>query len=168
MQVKAFDKAGNVTVGTVEIYIDTTPPVLPAGFEVISGIGRVIINWQDLHGEIVGYRITRTPAFASGSTVDLTRTSDTTDLNQYIDTEVTSGSSYTYTLQALDHGGNYSQATQPATATVGIAAQAVDQNGGSVKFDTCIITLPQGTLTDSSTVVIKQGIRRRIINMPPG
>jgi RHS repeat-associated protein len=157
VQVKAFDKAGNVTLGMVEIYIDTTPPVVPAGFEVISSIGRVIINWQDPQGEVVGYRVNRTPAFSGGSSVNLTRTSDTALLNQYIDQDVTPGVSYIYTLQALDHGGNYSQSTQPIAATVGIASKAVDTNGGTVKFDTCTITLPSGTLTDSYTVVIKQG-----------
>ncbi len=156
VQVKAVDKAGNYTTGEVKVFIDTVAPAAPSGFEVIPGIGRVIINWTDPQGEIVAYRITRTPAFSSGSYIDMARSSGTSALAQYIDGDVTDGAIYNYSLQALDHGGNYSVATTAMAVTVGLVAQNVDKNGGTVKFDNCQLNLAENSISIAGQIVIKQ------------
>ena len=156
IHVKAFDKAGNSTTGDVKVAIDTVPPAIPAGYEVISGIGRVIINWQDPKGEIVGYRITRNPVFSDGAFKDLSRDSETIALNQFIDYDVTSGAKYTYTLKALDHAGNYSPATEAVTVTVGVTSQQISSEGGTVKFDNCVLTLDEGAITKQGQIIVKQ------------
>jgi RHS repeat-associated protein len=157
VQVKAVDRAGNSTIGEVKVYIDTAPPTTPANFEAIPGIGRVILNWEDNGGEVKGYRITRgTPFSGGGSYVELFRASDNQEVAQYVDNDVTSGSSYTYTVQAIDRAGNYSAATVKLTAAAGKTTQTIDNQGGTVKFDDCTLTLPAGAITTSGQVVMKK------------
>ena len=154
--VTAFDKAGNSTAGSVPVYIATVPPAVPAGFQVVSGIAQAIINWQDPMGLIAGYQITRTPAFTGGSPVILTRASNTSVLDQYLDQNVTPGTSYTYTLQAFDYANNYSQATAAQTVTVGIAAQNLNPIGTTtVQFDCVSVTIPPDALSTSGQVVVQ-------------
>lgn len=183
VQVKAVDKAGNETIGEVKVYIDTTPPEIPQDFEVISGINRVILKWrsadpraddlqgedpqeddpesdnpqdQDLRSEVVGYRINRTPAFSGGGFRDISHSSDMDELNQFIDQDVTSGTDYTYTLQALDRGGNFSEVTAAIKVTVGIANKSIDTDGGTVKFDACELVFPKKALTGQGRVVVRE------------
>ena len=156
--IKAVDKAGWTTTATTKIYIDTTPPPVPEGFEVIPGIDRVILKWQgeDPQGEIVGYRIKRVPTFPGGEEFELTRESNISDLSRFIDKEVTPGDSYTYTLQARDRAGNYGQATGGLTVTVEAVTKGIDSNGGTVKFDACELIIPKGALEDPSYIRIEE------------
>jgi hypothetical protein len=45
IKVKAIDKAGNVTIGTVKVYIDTTAPGAPANFRPVPGNARMVVKW---------------------------------------------------------------------------------------------------------------------------
>ncbi|TCL54575.1 RHS repeat-associated protein [Hydrogenispora ethanolica] len=158
VRVKAVDRAGNATTAEVKVYIDTTPPAIPAGFEVISGINRAILKWQgeDPRGEIVGYRIKRMPVFAGDSVKELTRASDMSDLSQFVDQEVVAGARYTYAIQARDHGGNYSQDTATITVTVGVNSQTITPDGGTAKFDNCELTVSEGAIPAQSQIVVRQ------------
>ena len=157
VQVKAVDKAGNYTVGEVKIYIDTTAPAIPANFEAVPGIGRVILNWEDDGGEVKGYRITRTTAFSGGgSNREVFRANEETEVAQYVDSDVATGGSYSYTVQAIDRAGNYSAATAKLTAGVGQTTQAMDSQGGTVKFDNCSLEIPAGAVMASGQIVMKK------------
>jgi RHS repeat-associated protein len=156
VQVKAVDKAGNSRLGEVKVYIDTAAPAVPAGFEVIPGIGRVIVNWTDAGGEITGYRITRTPAFSGGGYKELFRESEEHEVAQYSDSDVSLGNSYFYIVQAIDRAENYSPATARLSTAVGGTTQTIDSQGGIAKFDNCILTLPKGAITISGRVVMEQ------------
>ena len=157
VQVKAVDRAGNYTIGEVKVFIDTVAPITPANFEAIPGIGRVILNWEDNGGEVQGYRITRTPAFSGGGSYrEVFRANEETEVAQYADSDVATGGSYSYTVQAIDRAGNYSAATAKLTAGVGQATQAVNNQGGTVKFDNCSLTIPAGAVTASGQIVMKK------------
>jgi RHS repeat-associated protein len=156
VQVKAVDKAGNSTIGEVKVYIDTAAPAVPAGFEVIPGIGRVILHWTDDDDQVVGYRITRAPAFSGGGYKELFREHDLDEIARYSDTNVTPGVNYTYTVQAIDRAGNYSAVTARLSAAVGSTTQTVDKEGGIAKFDHCTLALPKGAIADSGRILMQQ------------
>lgn len=157
--VKAFDRAGNVTAESGQIFIDTTPPPVPAQFEAVPGTNTVMLQWQDPAGIIIGYRINRTPAFPEGGYRELVRSSGDSQpnsyINQYLDPDVTPGQAYTYTLQAIDHAENYSVATAPLTATVGIASQSISPTGGTTQFDRCTLNLAPGALGTAGQLVLQ-------------
>ena len=155
IQVKAVDRAGNETCGSdLTVRIDTTLPSAPAGFKVIPGASGIILKWDELPDEVVACRITRTPGFAQGEYLDLARGSGAFD--QYTDPDVTSGQTYMYTLTVLDHAGNYSLPTEQLVVEAGSASQEVGQDGGTVQYDACTITVPAGALAESAKVVVKE------------
>ena len=156
VKVRAVDKAGNETVSEVTVYIDTTEPATPANFEVISGIGRAVLQWSDPKGEINGYRIRRTPGFAEGEYRDIWRSADEY-LNRFIDLEVVADQTYTYTLEAIDRAGNFSSATTAWTVKIGIAVLEVAPSGGTDKFDNCVVTIsPEtGALFATSSLTVQ-------------
>jgi RHS repeat-associated protein len=156
IRVKAVDLAGNYTIGTVTVKIDTLAPAIPAGYEVISGINRVIINWQDPLGEVNGFRLYRTPAYTGTPYRDVLRTTEGVKIEEYIDTEVEPDLQYSYGLAAIDRAGNLSATTAAIAVTVGIAAKPVDSNGGTVKFDLCEIAIDKDAFSESYQVEAQQ------------
>jgi RHS repeat-associated protein len=154
--VKAMDLAGNIRLGTVTVYIDTTPPVAPEEFEVIPGVGRVILKWKDAPEEVAGYRIERTPVFDGESIRELVRSETAPDLSQYIDEAVVDGGSYTYTIIAIDRAGNCSAIATGAAVTVGVAQQPVTAAGATVKFDQMEVALAKDSITVAGTIVIEE------------
>lgn len=151
IQVKAVDKAGNAAEATVTVQIDTMAPAVPEQFEIIPGIGRVIIRWLDAGGEVIGYRIKRTPAFADSEYRTVMRSADLPIIYQYQDREVSGGVQYTYTLQAIDRAGNVGSATTPDTVTAGITVKPMSSAGGTVKFDNCAVTFAANALAAPQT-----------------
>jgi len=85
---------------------DLTPPAPPAGLTVVPGIGRVFLTWnenreQDLAGYLV-YRATKSggdPRRLTERPINRTTFSDET---------VKQGTTYYYTVTAVDKGGNES------------------------------------------------------------
>ena len=153
--VKAVDRAGWATTAHTKIYIDTTPPPVPEGFEVISGIDKAMLEWDDPLGEISGYRIQRLPAFTGGDCVDIKRRKDSV-IDSYVDHNLISGLSYTYTLYAIDRGGNLSAGTVPLTIIVGNVIAPIENDGGIIRFDDCQVEFDKGTLDESSLVMVKK------------
>ena len=153
VQVKAVDRAGNETIGEVKVYIDTVAPSAPADFEVISGIDRADLRWQDPKGEITAYRIKRSPAFLDGSYRVIER-EEAESLDRYLDYEVLPGEKYTYSVQAIDRAGNYGAWTRKITVFVGGVAQNIDTKGGTFKFHDCEITMPNGAIGTSGKLYI--------------
>ena len=114
VNVKAVDRAGNYTIGSVTVDIDTTPPAAPAGFKAVPGDGQIGISWTpNTESDLQNYILSRVPAFAAGSSQILG-----TDVQSYTDTEVQNGTAYTYSITAVDHADNSSAAsTAPAGET---------------------------------------------------
>ncbi|MCL4517169.1 MAG: hypothetical protein M1379_16555, partial [Firmicutes bacterium] len=102
--VRAVDKAGNVTEGQTKICIDTIPPGLPTGLELIPGPDSITAKWQpNPEEDVIHYLLRREPAFSDGTA---TRTITREQGTSYKDLDVTPGSSYAYQLQAVDHAQN--------------------------------------------------------------
>ncbi|NLW46279.1 MAG: hypothetical protein GXY86_02915, partial [Firmicutes bacterium] len=156
VQVKAVDQAGNETIGEVKVYIDTVDPAVPADFEVIPGINRAELRWEDPQGEVKGYRITRTPAFSEGAFKELFRKTDNNPLNNYIDPDLVSGAEYIYSLQAIDRAGNYSFKTIQIKVKAGEVSQEIGTEGGTVKFDNCELVIAEGAVLEQGRIVIKE------------
>lgn len=119
LTVKAFDSSGNrspasnsVTVTTVAIPVDTTPPTNPTGLHVMGtpGSNSVTLMWNpstDASG-IAGYRI------YSGSSVIATVTG--TDTEKLV-TGLTPDTQYTFTVRAIDPSNNESGNSNAVTVT---------------------------------------------------
>ncbi|MBI4552197.1 MAG: fibronectin type III domain-containing protein [Candidatus Latescibacteria bacterium] len=89
--------------------VDATPPSTPTTVVAIPGDGAVRVRWApstDASG-IAGYNLTRNSAAIVSNVQDTT----------YLDVNVTNGTAYSYTVAALDLGGNTGTASA-ATANV--------------------------------------------------
>ena len=114
--VAAVDAAGNVspvsaTATATTTAPDTTPPSQPTGLTAIAASGSVInLSWigsTDNVG-VTGYRVLR-DSVQVGTTTAPTTT--------FADTGLTAGTTYTYTVAAVDAAGNVSPVSAAATAT---------------------------------------------------
>ena len=118
VEVKAVDRAGNITVGTVVIYIDTTPPD-PVYYCPIPGNGKIELRWgANQSPDIVRYEIIRTPAFTNGVVTlevgEISVIHDTLgDIFVFTDSTVEPGGTYSYWLVAIDRAGNRSSPLPP-------------------------------------------------------
>lgn len=111
--VDAFDAAGNHSAASSPVSVTTPsePPTVPTGLtaNVISST-QVDLSWEASTDDlaVAGYTVYRDGlALATLSDVDLS----------YSDTDVLSGVSYSYTVDAFDYDGNRSAMSAPVTAT---------------------------------------------------
>jgi chitodextrinase len=112
--VYAIDAAGNQSSHTVLLtmtFPDTTAPSAPTGLTAVvgaTGSKSIKLTWNAATDNVTvtGYRIYRgTMLIATVSGTTLT----------YTDTGLTSGTTYSYTVVAIDAAGNQSVATAPVT-----------------------------------------------------
>ncbi|HJV98506.1 MAG TPA: galactose oxidase-like domain-containing protein [Arthrobacter sp.] len=138
-QVKAEDAASNLSPPSNEVSGqasgDTTPPTVPAGLTATAGTGQISLAWTASSDNVgvARYNISRNGA----ALTSVTGTS-------YVDSAVTAGTQYTYTVTAQDAAGNVSgdSNTAIASAAAGPKTVTVDR----------IVTRHQGT--NSSTVAV--------------
>lgn len=96
-----------VTTGSTTT-ADTTAPSVPSGLTASAGDGQVGLSWSASTDNVgvTGYRVYR-----NGSLVATTTTTS------YTDTGLTNGTSYSYTVSAIDAAGNASAQSAPVSAT---------------------------------------------------
>jgi hypothetical protein len=95
---------------------DTTAPSVPSGLTAQAvSTSRVELNWRASTDDVAvtSYRIRR-----NGTPIS------TTDTISYADTTATPGSTYSYTVSALDAAGNESAESAPASVTTPTSATA--------------------------------------------
>jgi glycosidase len=110
---------------------DTTAPAAPTGLHVTSsGPTEIDLAW-DANGEpdLFEYEVDRSSA--GGSYIPVGVTANTT----FADTTVTSGTTYTYVVRAIDNAANKSDASASVTATAALRAVHV----------VFTVTVPAGT-----------------------
>ena len=93
---------------------DRTPPAVPRGLAAMPGDGRVTLTWTpNRDDDLARYRIYRSrPGTDPVRIASVTAGTGTT----YVDTEVTNGVVYTYTLTSVDITGNESAPSTPVVA----------------------------------------------------
>jgi chitodextrinase len=114
-QIASFDAAGNSSplsssVVATTLVPDTSPPTTPANVTASSTTPTgATVTWSassDNSGFIAGYRV-----FRNGTLVG------TPSTTQFVDSGLTAGTTYTYTVTAVDASGNVSLPSAPATVT---------------------------------------------------
>ena len=95
---------------------DQTPPAPPAGLTVVPGIGRVFLTWNEsTERDLAGYHVYRA-AKSSGQHERLT--DKPLNRTTFSDEKVRQGTTYFYTITAVDKSGNESsRAREVRTAT---------------------------------------------------
>jgi hypothetical protein len=131
--VAARDAAGNVSPNSpgrsVTIPTDTIPPSVPPGLVATPGANAISLTWvasTDNVG-VTGYAV-----FRNGNRIGTTTTN-----TSYIDSCLSSNTSFTYTISAFDAAGNTS------TQTAGVAATTL-VSGTSSPLALLAASLPHG------------------------
>lgn len=94
---------------------DTIPPLVPTGLSAAAGNETVSLDWNDNgEGDLDGYNVYRSTTSGSGYTLlnaSLLSSSD------YVDNDVTNGTTYYYVVTAVDMDSNESAQSSEASAT---------------------------------------------------
>lgn len=127
---------GPFGVLTITLGADTTAPAAPANLVVTGTTSASISLGWDAHpntdGDLYGFRVYRGPAGGPYTEIALVAGADATS---YIDTTVTTGTTYEYTITAVDDSLNESDNSNLVTAT------AEDR----ITDVTFRVTVPEGT-----------------------
>ncbi len=87
---------------------DVTPPAIPTGLTAEAGDGVVTLDWNDnTEDDFDYYSLSRNGSVIAGVLID----------SAYTDEAVENGSTYSYTVTAVDAGGNESDSSAAAEAT---------------------------------------------------
>jgi hypothetical protein len=87
---------------------DVTPPAVPTGLTAEAGDGVVTLDWNDnTEDDFDYYSLSRNGSVIAGVLID----------SAYTDDAVENGSTYSYTVTAVDAGGNESDSSAAAEAT---------------------------------------------------
>ena len=98
---------GNGAIRAMSPLPDTTAPTPPSAVSAAVGVDRVSLSWSPSTDDtaVDHYVVNRDGALLGG-----------TASTSYIDTTVAAGTTYTYTVQAVDAAGNVSATSIPVTA----------------------------------------------------
>ncbi|MGN9755921.1 PA14 domain-containing protein [Streptomyces sp. SD31] len=115
-EIRAYDKAGNVSTGTADQAVTTAdrtapgvPTITSATGEVTptGGTGGLLVGW-DAVADAATYRVFRA-ASENGTYAEVA----STDQLSYLDTSAVEGTVYYYRVSAVDAAGNESALTEP-------------------------------------------------------
>lgn len=107
---------GYLTTGEAEpVGPDITAPAAPTGLAVVAGAELNTLTWTDpADGDLAGIRVYRSTTSGSGHTLINTVSPG---IEEYVDSELTSGTTYYYVLTAIDEVPNESSATSEESGT---------------------------------------------------
>lgn len=148
--VTAYDKAGNSTIESISLQIDTTPPTAVQNLQVIPGDNQISVSWSaittDLSG-VASYSVKRSPDWSDG-THSLTTTS-------FVDTAAVNGTSYNYTVWAIDMAGNIGATNVSESISAGLAISPVIPTAPTaITFNNLLVQIPAGALASDITQVL--------------
>jgi hypothetical protein len=96
---------------------DQSPPAVPINLTAAPGNGQVRLNWTaNTEPDLRGYKVYRNNVLITGTPIAA---------NTYTDTAVANGTSYSYTVTAIDLTGNESAHSAAVVATPGILANVL-------------------------------------------
>ena len=131
--------------------LDTTPPAIPTGLAAVPGSGSVTLSWTaNTEPDLAGYNVYRGASLLNGA-APVSGTS-------FSDTGLTNGTTYTYTITAVDTSGNASVQSPPVSATpVGGSSDPVLITAGDIAG--CSWT------SDSTTATLVEGIAGTVLTL---
>src|SRR4051794_16492671 len=153
--LQSFDAAGRISVesgqasATVPAAGDTQDPTPPTNLQATGSTGKVDLTWTagtDDTG-VTGYKV-----FRGGTQIDTIGA-----VTSYTDTNVTAGTTYTYTLQSLDAAGHNSVQSGQASATVPSAGGGGSQLTFTPTDDATIIQASPTTNSGGATTLQTDG-----------
>ncbi|MCK4258832.1 MAG: peptidoglycan-binding protein [Halanaerobiales bacterium] len=151
--IKAIDNVELETIGTTKVYVDTTPPEVPADFKVCPGDGEVLIKWiANTEEDLIEYRLYRQPVWEDTEVKYIEPIKEP----KFLDVDVVNENEYTYYLEAVDHVENISLPTAALTEKVGIASvEVIPEEGGEVQYgDDVAVNIPADAMEESGTIQI--------------
>ncbi len=153
IKIKATDKAGWETTGSVKVFIDTTPPVAVREFKAVPGDRKIIVSWKpNPETDFKKYILKRTPAFPEGPAEEFGP-----EITQYTDIEVENFQNYTYSVKALDHIDNTSPAATAATVQPGFAKVTVNPAVETkIEYENVVVGVPAGALPETKTLTVME------------
>jgi fibronectin type 3 domain-containing protein len=113
---------------------DNTPPAAPTGLAATAGNATVALDWTDsTEADLAGYRVFRSNVSGSGFSLVASPSAST-----FTDNSVSNGSTYFYTVAAIDTAGNISAPSSQISATptaplTAIWSERIDMGIGLVK-----------------------------------
>ena len=108
---------------------DDTPPAAPQGLVATAGEGLVSLTWAaNTEPDLAGYNVYRDGAKVNGPLVTAAA---------YVDTGLTNGQTYAYTVTAVDFGGLESDPSDEASATPMNAAPSLSIDATPVTEGNC-------------------------------
>jgi hypothetical protein len=130
---------------------DTTPPAIPTGLAAVPGSGSVTLSWTaNTESDLAGYNVYRGASLLNG-VAPVSGTS-------FSDTGLTNGTTYTYTITAVDTSGNASVQSLPVSATpVGGSSDPVLITAGDIAG--CTWT------SDAATATLVEGIAGTVVTL---
>jgi hypothetical protein len=119
------DNAGNVGTATFSVPYDATPPAAPK-VKALAGNGSETIAWQP-SDDTVRSQVVRSPGPGSAASTMVYNGSGT----RFVDSSLTNGTTYDYTVTVYDQAGNDSSASAKATpdASIGLGPARGSQLG---------------------------------------
>jgi pectin methylesterase-like acyl-CoA thioesterase len=115
-RVSAKDLSGNTssTASAIAARVDTTAPGVVDGVQVVAGDATVSLTWAPVQAaDLAGYLVYRSTD--GGAPVKLTGTAQAT--TAFVDRTAANGTTYAYTVAAVDKAGNASAPSAPVSAT---------------------------------------------------
>jgi fibronectin type 3 domain-containing protein len=161
--VRALDAVGNVSAASAvgsALFVDIVAPAAPIGLTAVAGNATVTLDWTDnTEPDRAGYRIYRSTTAGSG----YTQIATTTTVSAYTNTGLTNGTTYYYTVSAIDTAGNLSATSGSASAMpdvprlwVGNIAMAAAKNTSGVQGTATVTIRRTGNILSPGAVVTGQ------------
>lgn len=120
LTIRAMDHAGNETFACYDFLIDKIKPFAPRMLTGTPGDRQVALNWDDnLESDLDGYNLYRDGVKINPELITL---------SEFLDTGLTNGVTYTYTVTALDQLGNESYVSEAIEATPGYDVTVTDES----------------------------------------
>ena len=155
VKLEAEDLSGNVSVQTISVNIDNTPPLVPQLLTAVANVSDVTVTWKaNIETDLAGYLVYRNDQLAS-STGLVVRSLKPFTLSgtSYIDKALPDGK-YVYTLAAIDQAGNVSGLSNPLSVVIDVQpphATIVDPVTGA-KFEGKTLVRAESVGNDTASI----------------
>lgn len=167
VDVRAVDRAGNMTSSRIEVKIDTSNPPAPEGVRTVPGADIISLKWEgkDDGEDCRSYRIERNPAWDDGvrEVVGLPHGN-----KEYVDRNLRLKDAYSYRLWSVDRAGNESGKSEWIHAQTGFQSVPIEKKGDTlVEYGGASLLVPEGaTAADIVRIQINEVPLDSIVNQP--